>query len=146
MLEWTFHDRCIELFHSGSKKRRHETNTLIKHDTETPYVRFYVVGLVVPNLRTRIVWCSRLSIQHSSFSLFRHVKVSQFDVSVFAHKDIGSFYIPMQNVYAMESSKTLYDLYEKASYEFFREKLTRVFTCFYFHKQVTVVGILHHDI
>ena len=72
------------------EKRRVLSSKLIDHATERPDIAFGVVGFVKPYLRTCIVGSTGLSLHETKLCYFAHVKVSEFDLAIFAEKDVST--------------------------------------------------------
>lgn len=74
----SLYDFLVKSVHVLSPEGRLECGHLIDHAPETPNVRFVIIRLVLPNLRTSIVRSTSLSIEKSIFCDFGNIHISQF--------------------------------------------------------------------
>lgn len=75
-LEVPSHDGLVQSLHVLSLEGRLQGRHLVNYAAQGPDVRFHVVGLVLPHLGARIIWCAGLSVQESIFGHFRDVEIA----------------------------------------------------------------------
>ena len=79
---------------------------LVQHAPQTPDVALAVVWLVVPDLGTSIVGCSRLRVEEASLGHFGNVHVTEAGATITFQEDISRFYITMEHLQVMQFLET----------------------------------------
>ena len=76
-------DFVIEAFHVFGCKRRVKRYHLVEDGSKRPDVRRLVVGLILPDLRGRIVRRACLGLHNAMLGYLRHIEVAELDSTVF---------------------------------------------------------------
>ena len=96
-------DAVVETFHAFCAEWRIERAHLIDNTTEGPNVTLLVIGLLLPDLRTGIVWGSRLGVQHAILRYFTHVQIPHLKCAIRALENVRRLQVPMEYVAVMKS-------------------------------------------
>lgn len=88
------HNLLIEPLHIFRLERRFEHGHLIQNTSQRPYIRFGVIGLVVPHFRTGVVRGACLGFTKSFLGDFRDVHVAEFGGTVLIEEYIGALGYP----------------------------------------------------
>jgi hypothetical protein len=80
---------------------RFQGASLVDDTSEGPDIRFVIVGFVLPDLRTSVVWSTSLCVNQPFLCEFGDIEVSQFDSLISEHEHVGAFQISMVNLAIM---------------------------------------------
>lgn len=74
---YSLNNLLIKTIHIIGSKRRIQSAQLIQNTSNWPYIRFRIIRLIFPDLRTSIIRCSSLCLEHSTFGNFRNIQISK---------------------------------------------------------------------
>jgi hypothetical protein len=85
----------VETFHSGGAERRLLGNYFVQHATKRPNITSMIVGHVLPNFGTRVVWRTSLCSEHASFRNFGNIQITKLDFTALGDEQISALDVSM---------------------------------------------------
>jgi hypothetical protein len=123
-----------------------ESCDFVKDATETPYIRFLIIGLFLAYLRRKVVWRSNGSIS-TVIGMLEHsgdAEISNFNVAFGSQEDILSLKVPMENLFIVYVVHSEGHLDKPCDNLVLREECSQLFLFSYFVKHVPSLAIIHH--
>lgn len=93
----TLHNPFVEIVHVCSPERRNQGQGLVQDAAKRPDITLAIVRLVIPDLRTSIVWSARLCIQEACLCYFGDIHIAKTSSAILFKKEISRFDVSVEH-------------------------------------------------
>lgn len=138
------HDFFEQTFHVTCSEGWLERNGFIKYTSQRPDIRFFVIGQILPDFRTRVIRCACLGLAHALHHL-RNVQIPQLHHPILRQKHVRTLQITMQDFHIMKNFQPSSELDEYTPHLSLRKPGLLFLMLFYTSEQVTIIRVLHDN-